>query len=206
LQVGFFEPNSGLNIELHRSLLKFKLLLDGFNINIRQVWTRRVSNLKHGSLWTHYLSPYDTLAYLCLFQATRGLSNMVTYVDIDALVRLRSGSWDWGEFVRIARQWQIRSAAYHALLFSQALLNTPLPPDLLKSLDPGLMARQRVSMLITPRMLLTQTPSLAQRYPSLIILALFDHLGTIARLSFSVLRSKQDLTAALSPQQAATMR
>ena len=112
---------------------------------------------------------------------------LVAYVDTDTWIRKRSVSWEWGEFVRTVNQWQIRSAAYHTLSYCQALMETPLPPDLLDQLDPGRMARQRVASLTSPQAVLNPASKGRLHFPVFVKLVLVDHLQILIKLAGNIL-------------------
>lgn len=181
------DPITHLYLKMRRQLLSSDWFYRGFALDPNQVWMRKVANPRHDSLWPYFLSPYDTLAHLCIYQANHGLQMMVAYVDTDTWIRKRSISWDWGEFVRTVNQWQIRSAAYHTLAYCQAMMETPLPPDLLDQLDPGRFARTRVSWAISPLDVLGKTSRLRPFSKALVKLTLVDHLHILLKLMGSVL-------------------
>ena len=122
--ITLLDPVTRLHLTMRRQLLSSDWFYRGFALDPAQVWVRKVANPRHDSLWPYFLSPYDTLAHLCIYQANHSLRMMVAYVDTDTWIRKRSISWDWGEFVRTVNQWQIRSAAYHTLTYCQALMET----------------------------------------------------------------------------------
>jgi hypothetical protein len=125
------------------------------------------------------LSHYDTLAHLCLNLALHGLKNLQSYLDIDLWIRNLSDSWDWEEFLERVFQWQIRSVTYHVLSICKYLFDTPLPENILQRLDPGRLARWRVTLLISSQSILADRPSLGKRYPTLVKLALIDSFPLI---------------------------
>ncbi len=175
-----FRDEVGLNIDLHRHLLKSEFYINLYNVDMQGLWNRSIptNELKECSLWTAYLSPYDTLAHLCLHQALHGLQALTGYLDIDLFIRNLPDSWDWDFFIQLIERWKACSAAYHALSFSKYFMGTPLPQNILAKLDPGKNARWRVTSLITANSLLAGRPSLGNRYPALVRLALADSFKT----------------------------
>ena len=189
-----FDDQHGLVIELHQHLIN-AWFLPAFPLNMDALWERSLlSNtdptLKTSgeNLWDRRLSPYDTLAYLCLHLALHGLQFPQTCLDIDLSLRRLPQGWDWERFLERAGQWQIRSAAYHALALCRDFMATPLPDGILARLDPGWLARLRVSLLISSGSILADRPSLGKRYPTLVKLALMDRLPliwvTLMKLAF----------------------
>jgi hypothetical protein len=181
------DPVTHLHLKLRRQLLSSDWFYRGFALDPAQVWARKVANPRRDSLWPYFLSPYDTLAHLCIYQANHNLVEMVAYVDTDTWIRKRSVSWDWGEFVRTVNQWQIRSAAYHTLTYCQAMMETPLPPDLLDQLNPGHFARQRVARVTSPQAVLSQSSRLGLHATAIVKLALVDRFRILLKLAGSVL-------------------
>jgi hypothetical protein len=174
--------NSGLILEIHRNLVATPWLMPGFNVNLDEIWERALpatEEIDPQGLWRLVLSPYDTLAALIVHEAMHGLHALRTYLDIDLWIRNLPDTWDWGKFLELVNQWQICSITYNALMFCKHFMDTPLPDDLLKRLDPGWLARQRVGLLITPESLLADRYTLGRRYPTLVKLALIDRLPDI---------------------------
>lgn len=192
-ELSFYDQH-GLAIELHQHLIS-AWFLPAFYLNIDAIWERSIlsnsdqSLEKSGkNLWEKVLSPYDTLAYLCLHLALHGMQFPQTCLDIDLWIRNLPQTWDWERFLDLVNQWQIRSAAYHALSFCRDFMETPLPDKLLERLNPGWLARLRVKLLISSESILADRPSLGKRYHTLVKLALIDHLPlillTLIKLAF----------------------
>jgi hypothetical protein len=183
--------NTGLALDLHRHLLPTPWLIPGFEIDLDGIWARLIpatEDVDPQGLWKTILSPADTLAALILHLAMHGLHAMQTYLDLDLFIRTLPDPWDWDPFQALVNRWRIRSAAWHALSFCRDFMDTPLPDDLLKRLDPGWLARSRVKLLITSESILADRPSLGKRYPTLVKLALIDRLPrilvTLLKLAF----------------------
>lgn len=189
-----FHDQHGLVIELHQHLIN-AWFLPAFPLNMDAIWERSILSSSDQSLeivgenlWDRRPSHYDTLAYLCLHLALHGLQFPQTCLDIDLWIRDLSEHWDWECFLERVDEWQIRSAAYHALSLCRDFMETPLPDKLLERLDPGWLARLRVSLLISSESILADRPSLGKRYPTLVKLALMDRLPliwvTLIKLAF----------------------
>jgi hypothetical protein len=190
-----FSDKFSLVIELHQQLVE-TWFLPAYPLNIEAVWDRSVS-LKQSDktpavfaedFWNRILSPCDTLAYLCLHLALHGLQFRQTYLDIDLWIRNLPDTWDWERWLDLVNQWQIRSATYHVLSICKDFMETPLPDGILRRLDPGWLARFRVKLLISSESILADRPSLGRHYPTLVKLALIDHLRfifvTLIKLAF----------------------
>jgi hypothetical protein len=190
-----FHDQHGLVIELHQHLIN-SWFLSAFPLNMDAIWERSISfasadqsvEISGENLWNRRLSPYDTLAYLCLHLALHGLQFPQAYLDIDLWIRNLPEPWDWERFLELVNRWQIRSTAYHELSICRDFMETPLPDNLLERLDPGWLARFRVKMLISSQSILADRPSLGKHYPTLVKLALIDHLPrilvTLLKLAF----------------------
>ena len=109
-----FVDGNGLMIELHRHLISTPWFLPAYQIEMGTIWERSQQLLPQRSL-----SSMDILAHLCLHAAMHGLLAMQTFFDIDVWVRSLPENWDWEGFIELVGNWQLRSAAYHALSFSQ---------------------------------------------------------------------------------------
>jgi hypothetical protein len=187
-----FLGERGLVIELHQALIAswfqpaFPVDLEALWKESRQVEEQRTLPGGGVSLWKRHLSAGDTLAYMCLHLAMHGMQFPQAYTDLDAYIRALPVSWNWEEFLARVNQWQVRSSAYHAFLYCQKFMNTPLPEDLLDHLDPGWMARLRVTLLINPRAILANTQTLGNRYPTLVKVALVDRFSSILRIVFKL--------------------
>jgi hypothetical protein len=171
--------DSSLILEIHRNLVTTPWLIPGFNIDLKEVWRRAYPatvEIDPNGLWRRILSSYDTLAALIVHEYMHGLQAMQSFLDIDLWIRNLSATWDWGEFLELVDLWKIRATTYHALSFCKHFMDTPLPDDLLKSLDPGWFSRWCLGWLITPESLLANRRTLGRRYPTLVKLALIDRL------------------------------
>lgn len=181
-----FHDQQGVVIELHQSLVD-PWFLPAYSLNMDAVWERSIylsrtdQNLERSReiLWERYLSPYDTLGFLCLHLSLHGLQFPQTCLDIDLWIRNLPDIWEWERFLDLVNQWQIRSTTYHALSLCRDLMETPLPDNIFKHLDPGWLARFRVKTLISSESILADHPSVGKRYPTLVKLALIDRLSTI---------------------------
>jgi hypothetical protein len=193
-ELSFSGPH-GLVIELHQNLIN-SWFLQAFPLNMDAIWERAIAvsiddplhKKEADSLWRIFLSPYDTLAYLCLHLALHGLMFPQSYLDVDLWIRDLPSDWDWNSFIELINKWQIRSAVYHVLSYSQTLMGTPIPEGILKRLNPGWLARWRVGSLISSQSFLANKKGLASRYPTLVKLAIIDRLPiilvTLIKLAF----------------------
>jgi hypothetical protein len=181
-----FINHYGMVIELHQNLIIPWFLL-AFPLDIDAIWDRSTSIAKMNvdpaiqaeNSNVRILSPYDTLAHLCLNLALHGLKNLQSYLDIDLWIRNLTDSWDWDKFLERVFQWRIRSVAYHILSICKYLFDTPLPDNILQRLNPGTLARWRVTVLISANSILADHPSLGRRFPTLVKLALIDSIPLI---------------------------
>lgn len=189
-----FDNKKRLVIELHQSLID-PWFSPAFPITMEGIWDRsgQIDQENNDPVFKNYscvrsLSKPDTLAHLCLNLALHGLIGSQTCLDIDLLIRTLPEAWDWEQFLSLVEQWQIHSVAYHAMSICRDFMDTPVPPGILKRLDPGWFARLRVRILISSQIILSDRPSLGRRFPTLVKLALIDRLPvilvTIKRLLF----------------------
>jgi len=193
-ELSFYDPQ-GLIIDLHQSLLN-PWFHPGYPLNMDAIWERSIVSSgidqnveKSGeNLWERSLSPYDTLAFLCLHLALHGLQFPQSFLDVDIMIRNLPDTWEWERFLDLVNEWQIRSSTYHALSLCRDVMETPLPDSIFKELDPGWLARFRVKVLISSESILADRPSIGKCYPTLVKLALIDRLPyifiTIIKLIF----------------------
>lgn len=196
-----FTNEKGLSLDLHQSFLNpwFK---PAYLLNMGLVWERSSPlAAATGNLWDVGLSPYDMLAHLCLHLALHGLQSMHSYLDIDLWLRGLPDDWDWDLFLNVVEEWQIRSATYHVFLFCRAFMNTPIPDNILKKLDPGRFARWRVRVLITSESLLEDRSSLGRRYPTLVKMVVVDRMSSIAKTLYHLIFPNKKRRAYLPSQQ-----
>jgi hypothetical protein len=182
-----FLDRHGLVFELHRHLVSTPWFLPAYRVDMGAVWERSQLLLGQRSL-----SCVDMLAHLCLHAAMHGLQSMQTFFDIDVWVRSLPENWEWSRFIKLVENWQLRSAAYHALSFSQYFMGTPLPAEVLSHLDPGWAARLRVRYVLTSDALLRDRPSMGKRYRTLVKLMLVDRFPSIVRVLVQVLKPPPD--------------
>ncbi len=184
-----FHNEDGCTLDLHTHLVPAVWLRQAYRVNMETVWQEAVLLTTHGLNGAFGLSPVHTLAYLCLHLAQHGLQPLRGMLDVDQFVRQCDAcpSWSWERFIVCAGEWQMRSAAFHVLHFSQYLFGTPVPEPVPHHLNPGLAARARVAALIRPTDLLQHPPSaLGLRYPTLVKAALVDRTTDLARLLLRV--------------------
>lgn len=173
----------GVRLELHQHLLSAAHYRQAFPLCIEEVWERTIpGDGTQAGLGTACLSPADVLAHLCLHLAMHGLQAVQSYLDIDLLIRAGLPEATWEAFVRIAAGWELRSAAYHALSFCRAWMDTPVPEEVMARLDPGWLAQRRVRYLLTAQDLLAGRHPLGIRYPTLTKVALVERLPRILPL------------------------
>lgn len=184
-----FQNPEGCTLDLHSHLVPAVWLRRVYHVNMEAVWQEATPLASNGLNGAFGLSPVHTLAYLSLHLAQHGLQALRWLLDIDQFARQCAvyPGWSWERFVACAREWRIRSAAFHVLHFSQYLFGTPVPEWVLPALAPGLAARARVAALIRPQDLLQHPPAtLGMRYPTLVKVALADRTSDLARLLLRV--------------------
>jgi hypothetical protein len=176
-------------IDLHWHLIPAIWLRPAYNFTMTEIWAEAVAVPGFDLPDLKTLSPFHTLAYLCLHASQHGLQFLHNLLDIDQFVRVVTtrNDWQWEQFLHLAQRWQIRSLTYHTLLFCQFLFNTPTPANVMLALDPGRAARSRVHRLLRPSdLLLYPRKSPGCRYPSLVKFALIDQVQALAAVLLKV--------------------
>jgi hypothetical protein len=111
---------------------------------------RRARPLQVGATMAWQLSPPDTLVYLSLHMAIHhGYTEVRSFADVDRLVRAGPGL-DWEACVRRARDCRAGNTVYFALLFTQRLFGTPIPPGVLTELRPPALICRWVERMADP--------------------------------------------------------
>jgi hypothetical protein len=156
-------------------------------VDFSAIWERsihlsaeeQVAKNAGAGLWKQLLSPYDMLAHLCLHSALHGLQVLKNYLDVDLWIRNLPANWNWSRFIEIANQWQIRSVVFHVFSICKQFMETPVPDEILTQVNPGWLACWRVRLLISPQKIMANRPSLGKRFPTLVKIALADHVSKI---------------------------
>jgi hypothetical protein len=191
------DNGQGVVIELHQNLIS-PWFLPAFPMDIDSIWERSIPlqapidneecSLHVEGIRVRVLSPYDTLAHLCLNLIMHGLENPQTCLDIDLWVRNLPENWDWEQFLALVDQWRISSGTFHVFSICRDFMGTPLPENILRRLNPGALARFRVKFLIPSNSILADLPGLGHRYPTLVRVALIDRISliflTLGKLAF----------------------
>jgi hypothetical protein len=170
-----FSNQQHLRIDLHQEMVTYQWFRLAFPVDIDSVWERCVRYSNSDELyWKMMLSPYDMLLNMCLHLALHGLQIMKNFYDVDLFLRNLPSDWDWKRFISIIKNSQLCSAAFHTFIFCQEFFRTPIPIQVLSALKPNRFDTWQVKLLITPKDILENRPSLGLRYPSLVKFALFD--------------------------------
>jgi hypothetical protein len=163
-----------------------------FPVDMRAVWARATPTSIQGSsqpsalAWQLNLSPYDTLAYLCLHLGLHGLQIMKSFLDIDLFLHSLPSDWDWSVYLDLVEKWHIRSISFHAFSFCQNFFDTSIPEDVLQALEPSNFDRWQMRLLISPEGILGDRQTLGTRYPTLAKFALIDNTRSKAKTLWHV--------------------
>lgn len=87
------------------------------------------------------LAPEDQLVHLTFHAHKHGFSRLIWLKDIDLVVRRAGARLDWDLVQSESSSEDLNSSVWLALNFAQAMLGTPVPPALLRSLAPGAATR-----------------------------------------------------------------
>jgi hypothetical protein len=83
------------------------------------------------------LAPEDQLVQLSFHAHKHGFSRLIWLKDIDLLVRGAGAGFDWDLVQSVTRREELRSSVWLALDFARAMLGTPVPAALLRSVVPA---------------------------------------------------------------------
>lgn len=110
---------------------------------------RRASPIP-GLVGAEMLAPEDQLIHLSFHAHKHGFNRLIWLKDIDMVVREAGARLDWDLVESVSRLEDLRSSVWLALDVARALLGTPVPPALLRSLEPAAATRLLYS-LVWPR-------------------------------------------------------
>jgi hypothetical protein len=131
----FTAPTGGVTVELH---------LDPLQMGLRPTreaarWERaRPLDALPGALM---LSPEDQIIQLSVHVHKHGFSRLIWLKDIDLLVRTYGDTLDWQAIRAGARAEGVAGSVWYTLWLAGAVLATPAPSGLLRSLAPSLPVR-----------------------------------------------------------------
>jgi hypothetical protein len=179
-----FQDDAGISLDLHIHLVPSVWFRIGYTLAEDEIWAAAVPAAVFPEL-AHEMSGAHTLIYLCVHLARHGIAPLTGLLDVDQYVRrLTAGeAWNWDDFLACCERWHVRSAVYHAFDFCRWLYGTPLPDRVMDRLDPGAVARARVTSVLRPRHLVRDSGlSLGQRYPTLVKVALVERPADIGKM------------------------
>jgi len=81
--------------------------------------------------------PEDMLFHLCLHLEGHAYSELILFCDIVELLRHYDHRLDWQYLVDITKKYKVESSVYYVLFQVQRLFKVPLPPFLLRKLEPA---------------------------------------------------------------------
>jgi hypothetical protein len=126
-----FVANASLTLlELHRDSLQ-----TGLPPRCENDRWRRASAIP-GMAGLVMLAPEDQLVHLSYHAHKHGFNRLIWLKDIDMVVRGASACLDWDLVESVSRREALQSSVWLAFDYARALLGTPVPPSLLRSLEP----------------------------------------------------------------------
>ena len=128
-----FTPKNDLGptVEIHRGLTNPSI----FNIDEQKLWAASKKHPAYNSKLIRILSPEDTLLHLAV-HAFRDL-DFCTHNVLDAHEIWCQWKPDPKKLIVNAKHWGARKALYYLLTNSKAIMRTPIPDTLLKSIQPA---------------------------------------------------------------------
>jgi hypothetical protein len=131
----FVSGDEWVFVDLHWRLFPARF---PFRVDPARLWSRP-ARVRLGSREVRVFPAATLVGLLCLHGAKDRWRRLIWLCDVDRLIRV-SPSLDWKEVCRFAEEGRYRRAAGLGLLLANRLLETPLPPAVLKWLarDQGL--------------------------------------------------------------------
>jgi hypothetical protein len=125
-------------LDLHHHLIGVDWCRAAFPVDPDALWaSARPLALDGTQAWQ--LSAEDTLIHLCLHPALNHgyASPLLGYVDMDRLVTAADGGPSWPRLVERAERFGVKTTVYLGLQCAHQHLATPVPPEVLATLQPG---------------------------------------------------------------------
>lgn len=112
-----------------------------WSIHVDELWRRAVPFQIAGTQALR-LCLEDGLLYLCYHATYHHLLELFWHgigpvCDVDRMIRRFASELDWNVIVERAQAWQWSRGGYLQLSLAVELLKTPVPPDVLRQLEPG---------------------------------------------------------------------
>jgi hypothetical protein len=134
MHLNYFSPDGIQNLELHWGIAR---IASPFAIDVQGLWDRASRRDLNGtSVWV--LSPEDLILHLCLHDAYYHhlkLFGLRPCCDIAAVVHRFSEGIDWHQVQERAKAWGVEKYLYLMLCLSRQLLQTEMPPGLLRTMS-----------------------------------------------------------------------
>ncbi len=90
-----------------------------------------------GLAGTEMLAPEDQLVHLSFHAHKHGFNRLIWLKDIDQVVRHAGARLDWDLVQSVSRHEELRSSVWLALDLAEAMLGTPVPSGVMRSLGPA---------------------------------------------------------------------
>jgi hypothetical protein len=119
---GFYDPSGDVKIEVH-----FDALQLGLRDRHEEQFRLQSRGLQVGGLEIRVLSPEHQFLHLAVHAHRHCYSRLSWLVELDLMMRGRSGRIDWGVVTQVAHGEGVGAALRHAVATTRAVLDTPLP-------------------------------------------------------------------------------
>lgn len=131
----FVHPESNICVELHATVAPPNRF---YSIDIADLWAA-AQPLPIAGASAFTLAPEDLLLYTCMHATYRHLFELGArfLCDVDAIVRHYQTELDWDYLVARAKAWHWHNGVFLGLYLAQQLLETPIPPATLQTLQPA---------------------------------------------------------------------
>ena len=170
-------------IDLHWNLINVRWFRLASHWPMDELRARAIP-VEIGRTQTLALHPLDAILHLAYHQAVKHhLTDVKDFLDLDLLCRRDPEAlYDLPARARSAR---FRSATYHALTFSRALFNTPIPERVLEELCPDPLRLYLVRRIVNPELLLqSQTPRINIARGFLLNVLMIDRWRDLLKIGF----------------------
>ena len=135
----FRRPDDNVWVDVQWNVLQIEwdVYREGnFDFEIDRMW-RGANLMTIDDCQIRVPKPEDMLFHLCLHLEGHAYSELILFCDIAELLRHCGHRLDWQYLVDITKKYKVESSVYYVLFQVQRLFKAPLPPFLLRKLEPA---------------------------------------------------------------------
>ncbi len=154
-ELAYAPPKSWPLVELHWQVLFGEWMRRTTAVRDEDFWSR-AELVNIDGMTVRQLAAEDSVLHQIGHVAVlHGFTEMGlrVYVDLDRTIRVAGDVLDWASLVERLRRVRLITAAYFVLELCSCLLNTPVPPEVLRAVQPSALRHRLVARTLDCRML-----------------------------------------------------